>query len=98
MLKKIYSLENMVHKNGDEAAIKFWRQLQSADYFYHMSGESRTPDDAYQYLNPFASAEEAHNAYINILTDFEIRLIEKGLSKFKEANQSNHQSTNTSIF
>ena len=95
MLKKIYSLENMVYKNGTPAEINAWRQLQSADYFYYMSGHDRTADDAYQYLNPFASAEEAHKNYLNIITDFEIKLIEKGLSKFKEEN---HQSTHTSLY
>jgi alpha-amylase len=95
MLKKIYSLENMVHKNGTEAEINQWRQLQSADYFYYMSGERRTADDAYQYLNPFGSAEEAYQNYVNIITDFEIRLIEKGLSKFKDEN---HHTINTSLY
>lgn len=95
MLKKIYSLENMVHKNGNEAEIHLWRQLQSADYFYYMSDNGRTADDAYQYLNPFSSAEKAHYHYINIITDFEIKLIEKGLSKFKEENQ---QTINPSIY
>ncbi|MEP6749245.1 MAG: glycoside hydrolase family 57 protein [Bacteroidota bacterium] len=95
MLKKVYSLENMVHKNGNEAEISEWRQLQSADYFYHMSGERRTADDAYQYLNPFDSAEEAYQNYVNIITDFEIKLIEKGLSKFKDENQ---HTINTSLY
>ena|SRR5450432_801879 len=87
MLKKIYSLENMVHKNGNEAEINQWRQLQSADYFYYMADNSRTADDAYQYLNPFASPEDAYKNYVNIITDLEIKLIEKGLSKFKDENR-----------
>ena len=95
MLKKIYSLENMVYKNGNEEEINQWRQLQSADYFYYMSGNGRSADDAYQYLNPFASGEEAYKNYLNIITGFEIKLIEKGLSKFKG---DHHHTINTSLY
>jgi alpha-amylase len=96
MLKKIYSLENMVYKNGGEAEMDQWRKLQSADHFYYMAGDDRTADDAYQYLNPFTSPEEAFKSYMNIITGFEIKLIEKGLSKFKAAND--YTSSNTSIY
>jgi alpha-amylase len=95
MLKKIYSLENIVHKNGTEAEIHRWRQLQGADYFYYMSDNGRTADNAYQYINPFVSAEEAHRHYINIITDFEIKLIEKGLSKFKTDNHDTKKTSRT---
>ncbi len=95
MLKKIYSLEQMVQKNGGETELDQWRKLQSADHFYYMSGEVRTADDAYQYLNPFTSAEEAYRSYVNSITAFEIKLIEKGLSKFRAANS--HPS-NTPIY
>jgi alpha-amylase len=96
MLKKIYSLESMVHKNGNEDELHQWRQLQSADYFYYMSDNGRTADDACQYLNPFGSAEEAYKNYVNIITDFEIRLIEKGLLKYKQENH--HHTINTSLY
>jgi alpha-amylase len=88
MLKKIYSLENMVYKNGGETEMDQWRKLQSADHFYYMAGDDRTADDAYQYLNPFTSAEEAYKSYMNIITGFEIKLIEIGLSKFKAVNST----------
>ncbi|MEP7278149.1 MAG: glycoside hydrolase family 57 protein [Bacteroidota bacterium] len=93
MLKKIYSLEMMVHENGNEAEINEWRQLQSADYFYYMAEAGMEASEAGQYLNPFGSAEAAHKNYVNIITDFEIKLIEKGLSRFKEENP--HLSNNS---
>ncbi len=95
MLKKIYSLENMLYKNGSKEEINQWRQLQSADYFYYMSDNGRSADDAYQYLNPFTSGEEAYKNYVNIITDFEIRLIENGLSKFKG---DHYHAINTSLY
>ena len=79
-LKKIYSLEGMVRDCGNDECLTTWGRLQAADYFYYMSNTGRL---SYQYSNPFQSAEEAHNSYSNILTDFEIMLIRKGLDKFK---------------
>ncbi|PWT94933.1 MAG: a-amylase [Bacteroidetes bacterium] len=79
-LKKIYSLEGLVHECGNDECLTTWGRLQAADYFYYMSNTGRL---SYQYSNPFQSAEEAHSCYTNILTDFEIMLIRKGLDKFK---------------
>lgn len=93
MLRKIYSLEKMVHKTQDEQMLEEWGQLQSADHFYFMSNQGRTMHDAYQHRNPFASAEAAHKNYVNIITDFEIRLIEHGLLAYKEAGHHIHYGT-----
>ena len=95
MLKKIYSIENMVHSNGDKDARGWWGQLQSADHFYYMSATGRTANDSYQELNPFESAEAAYKNYVNIITHFEIMLIEQGLSKFRG---NHHYLTNTSLY
>lgn len=84
MLKKIYSLEHMVRKTGCKDMLEYWGQLQSADHFYYMSEKGRATQDAYQNRNPFTSAEAAHRNYVNIITDFEITLIEQGLLAYKE--------------
>lgn len=93
MLRKIYSLEKMVHKTRNEQMLEEWGQLQSADHFYFMSNKGRTMHDAYLHRNPFSSAESAHKNYVNIITDFEIRLIEHGLHAFKETEQHLHYGT-----
>ena len=90
MLKKIYSIENMIHSNGDESSRALWGQLQSADHFYYMSANARTANDSYHELNPFTSAEAAYKNYLDTITDFEIKLIGQGLSKYK----SNHHYLN----
>jgi alpha-amylase len=83
MLKKIYSLEYMAHKTSCPNMLQYWGLLQSADHFYYMSDKGRTMHDAYQNRNPFASAEEAYQNYLNIITDFEIKLIEQELLAYK---------------
>jgi alpha-amylase len=91
-IRKIYSLENMVLKSGNEKTIDTWRKLQAADYFYFMSAHQRCEGDAYHLLNPFACPKEAYDTYNNILTDFEISIIKMGIeskpAKFSNSPQS----------
>ncbi len=89
-IRKIYRLENMVMKSGDEKMIAAWRRLQTVDYFYFMSAHQRCKGDAYHLLNPFHSAQDAFTTYSNILTDFEISLIKSGIKNnpHKFSNQA----------
>jgi len=89
-IRKIYSLENMVLKSGDEKMISTWRKLQTVDYFYYMSAHQRCEGDTYHLLNPFNCSKEAFRTYSNILTDFEISLIKSCISEnpHKFSNQA----------
>ncbi len=78
-LKKIYSLENMVLQSNDEKLKDIWGRLQSADYFYFMADDS-CQHQWYSNHNNYQSAQEVYQSYKNILTDFEIILIQKALS------------------
>lgn len=82
-LRKIYSLENIVHGSGMPGAMEWWGSLQSADHFYYMCNDGRTANDTYRLLNPFGSAQEAFENYKNAVADFEIRLIQKGLDDIR---------------
>lgn len=79
-LKKIYSIEKMVLQNGSDAHIELWGRFQAADYIYYMARE-RSVGDTYKYHNPFPTAEEAFQNYTNMVIDFEIALIKKGIGK-----------------
>jgi alpha-amylase len=82
MLKKIYSLEQMVMKTHDEQIKELWGTLQTADYFYYMS-DKRCRTNDHSYLNPFFSPSEAHRNYAAIVTDFELLLIQRAISDYK---------------
>ncbi len=90
-IRKIYSLENMVLKSGNEKMIDTWRKLQAVDYFYFMSAQKRCEGDVYYMLNQFSCSKEAFQTYRNILTDFEISLIKSGIenNRFKFSNKKN---------
>lgn len=84
MLKKIYSLSNTVHAAMNDELTEIWQRLQCADYFYHMDA-----GNMHCSANPYFSAEEAYKNYNNIITDFEIRLINYNLEKFRNKSLSN---------
>jgi alpha-amylase len=88
-LRKIYSLENMVNRSTMPGAMEWWGSLQSADHFYYMCNDGRTENDAYRLLNPFKSGEEAFENYKNAVTDFEIKLIQRGLNDIKDNSSPN---------
>lgn len=86
MLKKIYSIENMVMASNCQKAINTWGRLQAADHFYYMGAED-VEGDFGKYQNPFSSAKEAFQNYNNILVDFEISLIKKNISSTTKKNR-----------
>lgn len=89
-LHKIYSLETMVKNSDMPGVLERWSRLQSADHFYYMCRDGRTANDIYCSLNPFATAEEAYENYKNTVMDFEIKIIQQGLSKIKESGNHAH--------
>ncbi len=71
-LKKIYGIEKLV-AHADSNDRNTWGRLQSADYFYYMD------ENPEKYVHPLLSPKEAFQQYTNIVTDFEIGLIKKGI-------------------
>jgi hypothetical protein len=57
-----------------------------------MCRDGRAANDIYCSLNPFATAEEAYENYKNTVMDFEIKIIQQGLSKIKESGNHAHVS------
>ena len=48
--------------------------LQQSDHFYYMCTKFFSDGDVHSYFNPFDTPYEAFINYMNILSDFEIRL------------------------
>lgn len=83
-LKKIYSIESMVHQTGCNQSLETWGRLQAADYFYYMA-DQHTPTHFDRYYYPFATAQEVFKNYTNLVADFEISLIKKTITNKKKA-------------
>lgn len=83
-IKKIYSLEKQVEKANDRQLAEKWSGLLTADYFYYMAENAQKKKS--NCTNPFESPRDAYRNYLNIITDFELSLIQKGLSASQYAH------------
>ena len=71
---KLYELKQEVEKYGDAELFKDWNYLQVSNHFYYMSTKQFSDGNTYSNSNPFDSPYEAFINYMNILSDFKIRL------------------------
>lgn len=99
-LRKIFSIEKMVHQSNIPGALECWGRLQGADHFYYMCNDRGDSNNTYRMLNPFGTVEEAYENYKNAVTDFEIKLIRKGLDDIKDRNSVRrlHNAISTMIY
>ncbi len=72
--EKLYSLENRMAICEKPDLMKDWNYLQSGDHFYYMSTKYFSDSEIDKPSNPFESPFEAFINYMNILSDFKLRL------------------------
>jgi len=51
-----------------------WGKLQTSDHFYYMSTKFWADGDVHKYFNPYGSPYDAFINYMNVLTDFSIKV------------------------
>jgi len=73
-LDKLYSLARKVNKCDDDQINKDWTYLQSSDHFYYMATKFFSDGAVHAYFNPYETPYDAFMNYMNVLSDFEIRL------------------------
>jgi alpha-amylase len=73
-LDKLYSLARKVNKCEDKKIKKDWAYLQSSDHFYYMATKFFSDGAVHAYFNPYETPYDAFMNYMNVLSDFEIRL------------------------
>lgn len=71
---KLYELAERMSKVTDSAMIKDWNYLQSSDHFYYMCTKFFSDGEVHKYFNPYESPYEAFINYMNVLSDFKLRL------------------------
>jgi len=72
--EKLYTLASLMEKCQNEELARDWKYLQESDHFYFMSTKYFSGNLGLVYQNPFDSPYEAFINYMNILSDFTIRL------------------------
>jgi alpha-amylase len=74
---KLYSVAPWVRICKDEGIQRDWTYLQASDHFYYMSTKWFSDGDVHKFFNPYTSPYEAFINYMNVLSDFIIRVEEQ---------------------
>ena len=72
--ENLYKLFERVKELDDPELWRDWLYLQTSDHFYYMCTKWFSDGDVHKYFNPYDSPYEAFINYMNILSDFRIRL------------------------
>lgn len=70
----LYALKERVKKCTDPLIFKDWIYLQSIDHLYYMCTKFFSDGEVHKFFNPFATPYEAFINYMNVLSDFTLRL------------------------
>ena len=81
--EKLYSLEKGVLAAKDEELLADFRKLQESDHFYYMCTKFFSDGAVHKYFNPYDTPYEAFINYMNVLSDFALR-VEKANGKTKK--------------
>lgn len=72
--EKLYSVSEMVRLCNDARLKQDWNYLQASDHFYYMSTKHQADGVIHSHYSPYDSPYEAFTNYMNVLSDFIIRV------------------------
>ena len=81
--EKLYSLEKGVLAAKDEELLADFRKLQESDHFYYMCTKFFSDGAVHKYFNPYDTPYEAFINYMNVLSDFALRVEKANKTKKK---------------
>jgi len=71
---KIYSAERQVKASNNASLLSDFRKLQESDHFYYMCTKFFSDGAVHNYFNPYDTPYEAFINYMNVVSDFLIRV------------------------
>jgi alpha-amylase len=90
---KLYQLKEKVRKINDPDIQRDWKYLQTSDHFYYMCTKWFSDGDVHKYFNPYNTPYEAFINFMNVLSDFIIRVNEKHEAEPDEHLHGEHLNT-----
>jgi len=84
---KLYNLEDKVKRSKDPRIQRDWNYLQTSDHFYYMCTKWFSDGAVHEYFNPYGTPYDAFINYMNVLSDFIIRLENGNPSFADEVNE-----------
>lgn len=86
-IKAIYDMESNVIQTKDKQLIETWRKLQTSDHFYYMCTKWSEDGDVHAYFSPYQSPYDAYIAFMNALSDLQLRVSNALVSEEASANE-----------
>lgn len=71
------ALESDIKGLKEERLLQYWRTLQASDHFYYMSLKTGADGSVYSHFNPYASAKEAYNNYVDVIKHLVFKIDEE---------------------
>ncbi len=84
--EKLYAVEEAMRQSKDPGLQKDWLKLQASDHFYYMCTKWFSDGDVHEYFTPYNSPYEAFINFMNVLSDFHIRIDREGIIDKEGAN------------
>lgn len=72
--QKLYEILEKVEQCDDPIIKTDWKYLQASDHFYYMCTKFFSDGEVHSYFNPYNSPYDAFINFMNVLSDFKIRL------------------------
>ena len=81
---KLNALSSKVKHINNPSIQRDWLYLQTSDHFYYMSTKWFSDGDVHKYFNPYGNPYDAFINYMNVLSDFIIRVENEGVDVDEE--------------
>jgi alpha-amylase len=91
----LQALEFDVKNCNNPSILETWRNLQTSDHLYYMSTKKGGDGTVHNYFSPYPSPYEAFINFMNVLTDFSMRVkvAKAGAAVFNETPSANTERT-----
>jgi alpha-amylase len=86
---KLYGLADRIMQCNDPELLRDWEYLQISDHYYYMCTKFFSDGEVHKYFNPYESPYEAFINYMNVLSDFVLRL-----ERAVPSNETDHKIAN----
>ncbi len=89
-IQKLFELEEAIKKSNNPKLLEDWRKLTTSDHYYYMCTKWFNDGDVHKYFNPYDSPYDCYIAFMNVISDIQLRLKEenKELPKITIPTQS----------
>lgn len=84
--EELYKVRAQVYASKDEDILRDFEYLQASDHFYYMCTKLFSDGAIHQYFTPYDSPYEAFINYMNVLSDFILR-VEQANDKLKKGKK-----------